>query len=341
MAAASVTDRPPLIAIYVVTFRRHGMLRRAIASVLAQTYRNIIVKIINDDPADCQVETIGREFNDPRVSLLEPVAKRGATRNFNLAFKEAAADYVSILEDDNWWEPTFLDSQLRALASDPDAPLVVGNELVWQELPDGNWRNTGRTIWPFRDVRTHRYRAEEVAGSARICNSSMLIRVSRAGALLTPETIPVDVTEHFRERLLPPTILLNGEPLVNYAETIRTARSTGSESWGYWQYLLIGSLFIATGSPLARIALARKLWKHCPSATSPRAVSLVATSVAIPEAGSIFWTAPYASLARFAIWLARRPFRLVALRSVGRRHSKELAFLVNARLTQHCALASE
>ena len=232
--------------------------------------------------------------------------------------------------------PTFLDSQIAALENHPNVPLVVGNEVIWQELPDGKWKNTGRTLWSFRDVQTHRYRIEEIAGSARLCNSSMLIRISRADPLLTPETIPVDVTEHFRERLLPPAILLNGAPLVNYAVTLQTARSIGDETWASWQYLLIGSLFIASESALTRAKLARRLWKNCPHPTSPRAVSLVATAFAVREARSILWTAPPASVARFVVWAARRPSRLLAVRTASRRYCDELAQLVNARLTRHC-----
>ena len=55
-----MTVNPPLVAVYVVTFRRHQMLRRAIASVVAQTYANA-VKVVNDDPEDeVGLEKIGQ-----------------------------------------------------------------------------------------------------------------------------------------------------------------------------------------------------------------------------------------------------------------------------------------
>ena len=193
-----MTGRSPLIAVYIVTFRRHQMLRRAIASVAAQTHAKMVVKVVNDDPADEMVAEIVHEFGDNRISLFSPIEKCGPTRNFNLVFEERDADYVSLLEDDNWWEPSFLEEQLRVLKKHPDAPLVVGNQRIWQELPDGSWLDTSQTIWPVSSLQVHNLSVEEICGSARICNSSMLIRVERAHELLVPDTIPVDVTEHFR-----------------------------------------------------------------------------------------------------------------------------------------------
>ena len=204
---------PPLIAVYIVTFRRHQMLRRAIASVLAQTYAHIVVKVVNDDPDDNAVEDIVRGADDTRVSVFAPVVKRGPTRSFNLVFEEQNADYVSLLEDDNWWEPGFLEQQLRALESSPDCLLVVANERLWRESNDCGWLDTKLTIWPFADLRRHDFSRIEDLGTAKICNSAMLVRVVRDRHLRTPDTIPVDVTEHFRERLLPPFVLLNGVPL--------------------------------------------------------------------------------------------------------------------------------
>lgn len=324
----------PLIGVYIVTYRRHEMLRRAISSVLAQTHRNMRINVVNDDPEDLEVATIVQEFADPRLSLFKPVKKRGATRNFNLIFDEQEAEFVTLLEDDNWWEPVFLESQLNALIAYREAPLVVGNERIWQELPDGEWRDTGRTIWPEDDVAFYDFRIEDVCGSAKICNSSMLIRVTAAPHLKTPDSIPVDVTEHFRERQLGPRLLLNGKALVNYAETIQTARTTDDKTWGHYQCILIGSVFVAQRNSSSRSDLAVSLWKDCIAPLSPRAVTLLTCGLAIREARSLLWSAPFVSLLRFAVWIAHRPTRLLGLLTVRRKLSSELDYLVNAPLTR-------
>jgi glycosyltransferase involved in cell wall biosynthesis len=326
----------PLVAVYVVTYRRHEMLRRAIASVLAQTHEHLLVYVVNDDPADAAVGSIVEAFGHPRAVLFRPVEKRGATRNFNLVFRESEADYAALLEDDNWWESTFLERQIEVLERHPEAPLVVGNERVWRELPDGGWLDTGATIWPFADVQLHTVTLERICGSAKICNSLMLVRVNRPTSLLTPETIPVDVTEHFRERLLPRHILLNGAPLVNYADTIHTARDRRG-SWGLYQVILIGSVFIALPHAGSRRRLAAALWDETRSPVSPRATTLVHTGLAIREARELLRLAPVGALLRTAVSLCRHPGRVFSLRRVQEALGEHLHFLVTAPLTRELA----
>lgn len=301
------------VAVYIVTYRRHHMLKRSIASVLAQTHRDLALYVVNDDPGDQEVARIVASFCDPRARMFEPVEKRGPTRNFNLVFQERDVPFSALLEDDNWWEPTFLESQIRVLEHFRDAPVVVGNERIWKELPGGSWQDTGRTIWPFGDVRLHEVTLESLCGGAKLCNSSMLVRTQGADQLLTPDFIPVDVTEHYRERLMPRTFPLNGEPLVNYAETNTTARSKG-RMWELQQIALIGSVFIALPGAASRRALARSLWRTVGSSTSPRATTLVGVGIAVREARALVTIAPVAALARSALGYVRHPFRLGSIK---------------------------
>ena len=281
------------------------------------------------------------EVADARATLFEPSRRRGAARNFNLLFDEAEAEYVSLLEDDNWWEPSFLATMLAALVDRPEFGVVVGNERPWKELPGGGWRPDGDPIWPFRDVRAHGYGLEEICGSAKLCNSAMLFDLGRCGRLRTPDTIPVDVTEHFRERLLSGGVLLHGAPLVNYAQTLATARSTRGALLGRIpkrladrQRLHCDQLAVKE----APAASAPTVGARCPSPTSPRAVTLVAAGLCLVEARALITEAPRLALARFAIWAvfagrcSSRNFWKAAIAQAG-----HLAFLVEAPLTRRLA----
>jgi glycosyltransferase involved in cell wall biosynthesis len=324
----------PAIHVYLITYRRPSLLKRALASVLAQSYQNFRVKIINDDPADDNVlETIARA-NDQRVSLFIPVRKRGATANFNIAFGDKTAPFVSELEDDNWWEPTFLKTMRQTLLEYPRARAAICNELVWKELDDGSWLNTGRKIWDHEGVRLNDYSLEQIAGSATMCNSSTLLKTDASLQLDTPGSIPIDVTEHFRERLLDAPVVLLGRPLVNYAETIKTARSTAGSSWGTFQCLLIGSIFVALGNARDGMAFAKGLWDLCSSSTSPRAMSLVMTGLYIREARPLLTLSPARARMRFMLWIARHPLQLLVMSQMRRKYEKELEFLVRAPLTR-------
>ena len=212
------------IAIYIVTYRRHDMLRRAIRSVLEQSYRNFRAIVVNDDPGDPAVAGIVREFNDSRLILHLPLEKRGAASNFNLMFEDPCASYVSLLEDDNWWQPDFVETMSTFLETHTEVDAACCNERVWRENSDGTWTDTGVNIWSEFGTRLHRFDISELCGSAKLCNSAMMYRRRCGISLKTPNDIPVDVTEHFRERLLSASIGLHSRPMVNYAETIKTAQ---------------------------------------------------------------------------------------------------------------------
>jgi len=325
-----------LVAVYIVTFRRNEMFRRALRSVLGQTHRNIVVRVVNDDPADEAVENIVREANDSRARMYYPMRKRGATENFNLVFTEEEARFASLLEDDNWWEPDFISTMVDILKKRPDDFIVVGNERLWKEQSDRSWEDTGRTIWDIRGVERFRYSLPFICGHAKLCNSSLLVRLGGPVELFTPSTIPVDVTEHFRERLLSDTILLCGTPLVNYAETLHSARG-GGQRWGNYQIILIGSAFIALQTDKERDALARMLWSECDTFTGPRAVSLAATGCAIPEARALLKRAPVSAKLRMFAWIARRPGRLAEILRINSALADELKFLADAPLTKKLA----
>jgi glycosyltransferase involved in cell wall biosynthesis len=326
-------DQPP-INVYLITYRRPLLLRRALASILAQSYDNFCVKIINDDPNDTRVLEVVSEVNDSRVCLFTPVLNRGPTANFNIAFTDRAAPFVSVLEDDNWWEPEFLEAMYQTLREYPRARAAICNELIWQETKDGSWHNTGQTIWNDFGTHVHDYSLDQIAGSAKICNSSMLLRTDARLHFETPNTIPVDVTEHFRERLFDEPVVLLARPLVNYAETIQTARSAAGPRWGIFQCLLIGSIFIALNNTRERTKFAKRLWDLCSSSSSPRAVTLVMTGLYIRQARALLTLAPVSARMRFMLWSSRHPLRFVSMSQMRRKYEDELHFLIRAPLTR-------
>jgi hypothetical protein len=165
----------------------------------------------------------------------------------------------------------------------------------------------------------------------------MMLRTSLGRGYQTPATIPVDVTEHFRERLFAAPWVLVGEPLVNYAETLSTARTTKDATWSTYQCMLIGSTFAALRTEEARLRLADRLWMRCLSPTAPRATALLMSAAIFPEARAIARRAPWLAVARFAVWAARRAPVLYRLRELRIERRAEFEFLCEAPLTRSIA----
>jgi GT2 family glycosyltransferase len=137
----------PRVRVYLCTYRRNHLLRRAVESLLNQTFRDWVCELHNDDPADKFPEELVRRVGDPRITLVNHEVNYGPTRSFNGFFKPISETYFSILEDDNWWEPEFLQRMVAALEAHRTIQLAWANMRRWIEQPDGSWTDTGIDVW--------------------------------------------------------------------------------------------------------------------------------------------------------------------------------------------------
>jgi Glycosyl transferase family 2 len=329
------------VRVYVVTYHRPHLLERALRSLIAQTHNGWVAEVLNDDPDDERVAALVARLGDPRIRLSTPTRHRGGTGNFNHAFRTVAEPFASILEDDNWWEPEFLAAMLDALARHPEAALACGNERIWRERPDATWLDTGATVWPTdRGEELFAWNALDKCGSARLCNSSLLFRTAGAERWETPAEIPIEVTEHFRERVVPHPFLQVFRPLVNYAETLVSHRSRDPGVWGAYQVLLVGSVF-ALAKPDHRQPLARSLWRRARETEPPFAATLLATGWLVPEAQELWRQGRAWEKLGFLAARLRHPRGTLAYRAVLAEHRREWGWLLRGPFADYMANAGD
>jgi glycosyltransferase involved in cell wall biosynthesis len=124
------TEKPPdngvpgLVSVVIPTFNRRELVIEAIASVLAQTYANLEVLVIDDGSTDGTGEAIAARYpSEPRLRYTwQPNAERSAARNTGIA--QARGEFVAFLDSDDHWLPDKLEKQLAVFAADPSLDLV-------------------------------------------------------------------------------------------------------------------------------------------------------------------------------------------------------------------------
>jgi hypothetical protein len=117
-----------LVSVVMTTYRSAAFVRRAVVSLLDQTYRNLEV-IVVDDASDDQTVAIVEEVAraDKRVHLVRCWRNRGTYWAKNIGMMHARGDYIAFQDSDDWSHPTRIQRQVRAIESRPGAKASTCN----------------------------------------------------------------------------------------------------------------------------------------------------------------------------------------------------------------------
>jgi hypothetical protein len=246
-------------------------------------------------------------INDSRIQYVPHERNLGPTATFNLLFKSAAEPYLSLLEDDNWWEPDFLQEMVSTLERFPDVDVAWCNQNCWQEETDGIWTDLDHTVWQVEGGNEPRLiswpQPYQISGALH-SNGSMLLRSRHAAEYRIPDETPFDIIEHVRERTFSYPILFVPQTLANFSITQASARNSNKAIWGQTQ-LLLASTF------LRHISLSSSALKHLwqtRRASTPRSTSvLFHTAIVGVERRRLLENATVADWLHFLKATFRRP----------------------------------
>ena len=116
----------------VQTYNRPDYLRNALASVLAQTYRDFEVIVWNDGGSD-EAGAVVDSFADERITYRRSPANQGLMMAAISAWKVANGEMVAHLDDDDTWEPSYLATLVPILESNPELSLAFCNHWIMND----------------------------------------------------------------------------------------------------------------------------------------------------------------------------------------------------------------
>jgi glycosyltransferase involved in cell wall biosynthesis len=159
-------------SIITPTYKRSDLLRRAVDSVLNQTYRDWEIIIINDSPMDESYHSFAASINDQRIRYYSNDRNRGVnfTRNFGLDHL-SASKWVIFLDDDDFLAPDTLRNFSNLLLLEGERKWFMTNRA----LKNGHPLTTGA-----RDNTTYTYAwdyliRKKIQGDATHCIETKLI----------------------------------------------------------------------------------------------------------------------------------------------------------------------
>jgi len=107
----------PLVSVGIPTYNRPEGLRRTLACISGQTYRNIeIIVSDNCSPAN-EVKQVVEEFmqHDSRISYFRQQSGIGVNGNFKFVLEKAVGDYFMWAADDDEWLEGFIEQCVKVL----------------------------------------------------------------------------------------------------------------------------------------------------------------------------------------------------------------------------------
>ena len=96
----------PLISVYIPTYNRLELLKRAVQSVQSQTYKNFEIIIVDDNSSDgTQDFLVGLTKVDSRIRYFFKDKNSGACVSRNIAINLAQGELITGLDDDDYFLP--------------------------------------------------------------------------------------------------------------------------------------------------------------------------------------------------------------------------------------------
>ncbi|GAA3927394.1 glycosyltransferase family 2 protein [Microbacterium soli] len=124
------------VSIVTRTKDRPVFLRRALASITGQSFEDWALIIVNDGGDPSEVAQIVDELPDQhhrRVTIIDHAAPLGRWEAANAGVRVADGEFLILHDDDDSWEPSFLDTAVDYLDRNPDREGVVSRiDIIWE-----------------------------------------------------------------------------------------------------------------------------------------------------------------------------------------------------------------
>ncbi len=147
------------VSVIIPAYNRARSLRKAIESVLGQSYQDYELIVVDDGSEDETADMIGKEF--PGIVYIRQ-ENRGPAAARNRGIERAGAALLAFLDSDDWFAGNKLEEQLAVMDRNPSCNISHTNEI---------WYRNGRVL---NQKRRHRKNSGNIfSQSLELCAVSM------------------------------------------------------------------------------------------------------------------------------------------------------------------------
>lgn len=166
-----------MISVLMCTYNRERYLRRAIDSVLNQTYRDFEFIIVDDGSTD-HSESLIKEYKDDRIKYYPLERNSFYCHAANYGLQYCKRQYVAFMNSDDIWLPDKLEKQINFMESHKE----YGACFSAVTLIDDQEQDVTEECWQMRDLFVRQYDSQKECLSSlfkhgnSLCHPSALVR---------------------------------------------------------------------------------------------------------------------------------------------------------------------
>lgn len=136
-----------MISCIIPTYKGHRYLKRAIDSVLNQTYKDWELIVVDDNNPDTpereKTQEVMMDYNDDRIIYIKHKKNQNGSAARNTGLRRATGRYICFLDDDDFYIQNRFECFLNILEANPmsigiisDYILVRDNNLIYRKIND-------------------------------------------------------------------------------------------------------------------------------------------------------------------------------------------------------------
>lgn len=162
----------PTVSVIVPNYNHAPYLRQRMESILGQTFQDFEVIIVDDCSLDDSREVIESYRNHPKVSQIvyNEENSGSAFRQWVKGIALAKGEWIWVAESDDWAEPNFLETMMRAVTENPSSGLAY----CWSYRTD----EQGILLWEVPNKKEVKLHQGEAFVREKLVLSNVLVNVS-------------------------------------------------------------------------------------------------------------------------------------------------------------------
>ena len=131
----------PLVTAIIPTHNRADLLKQAIDSVLEQTWQNYEIVVVDDASDDDTPNLLAEMAKEHPIKVIRNKSSKGAAACRNIAIKQAEGEYITGLDDDDFFRPKRIEMLMEefdegySAVTSNDRMMFGEKEVVWKKKP--------------------------------------------------------------------------------------------------------------------------------------------------------------------------------------------------------------